>query len=776
MTTNDESLSQGNQVGRDKIEIGSISGNAKAAIGEGAHVGDIHLPPRTTPLPPAFQVPYPQSSLFVGRRAELQTLAAVLLADAASTVAVLPAVSGLGGMGKTQLASEFAHRYRNQFPGGVFWLNMEQVDTISAQVAACAGPGGLELHGWQVMDLDTKIAAVKRAWCEPIRRLLVLDNIVEPQLLAEWRPVSGGTRVLITTRRGAWAARTGVQPLPLTILPRPESLRLLLEPRARRQLTTLDTLVAVPETASAADAICEELGDLPLAMALAAAYLESNPGISLQGYLTQIQTQLLDHPSLDAELEEGLPTKHAASITATVALSYMRLDATKDTLAIQLLHRTAQCASTLIPRSLLVNLVDADPDNVEDNALLDAPLGRLVALGLADLLEDSAVVHRLVAAFVRAHDTDVSYTINSVIVALGQELSRINEAGYPQAGAPYVPHAERMAMQTTLQETYAVGALLHGLGLLLEAQGDYPQARTYLERALQVYEHYLGSFHPDTAANLNSLGLVLQAQGNYSEARLYFERALQITEQVLGYFHRNTALILNNLGLALQAQGNYSEARLYFERALQITEQVLGPSHKDTATSLNNLGWLLQVRGNYSGARAYFERALRIYEQELGLAHLYTASSLNNLGLLLQAQGNYSEARLYFERALQITEQVLGCSHPDTARCLNNMGGLLQAQGVYLGAQDYFERALQLYEQVLGYFHPHTAMCLNNLGGLFQVQQDFPAARRCFERALRICEQELGHRHPDTVNVRRNLALLDKAFLRHYIRSKGKSR
>ncbi|MFV9505957.1 MAG: hypothetical protein AB4911_15505 [Oscillochloridaceae bacterium umkhey_bin13] len=202
-----------------------------------------------------FQVPYPINPHFRGRDAELATLAEALLGETSGTVAVLPAVSGTGGIGKTQLASEFAHVYADQFPGGVFWLNMAEATTVASQVAAAGGPGRLDLPGWSGLAFDDQVAAVKRAWAEPVRRLLVFDNLEEFALLKVWRPASGGARVLITTRRGVWASSSGVRSVPLQTLARPESVRLLLTPRYGEQV---ESVLSDPPTAQAADAICEQ--------------------------------------------------------------------------------------------------------------------------------------------------------------------------------------------------------------------------------------------------------------------------------------------------------------------------------------------------------------------------------------------------------------------------------------------------------------------------------------------------------------------------------------
>lgn len=284
-----------------------------------------HLSPAGAPTGSAFQTPYPPNPVFMGRAAEMDALAAILSYTQTQTVALLPAITGLGGIGKTQLAAEFTHQYRERFPGGVFWLNMAQPETVAGQVAACAGPGGLDLPGWQALDFDARIAAAQHAWREPTMRLLVMDNLEDPKLLT-WRPTSGRTRVLLTTRRGVWSITSGVVRIPLSVLDRTNSMQLLLEPRARWLDLSVVNLLANPNTAQASDAICDAVGDLPLALALAGAYLESHPNVSVPHYQTRLDEYALAHPSLDADLEEALPTAHTTSVVATIALSYDQLD------------------------------------------------------------------------------------------------------------------------------------------------------------------------------------------------------------------------------------------------------------------------------------------------------------------------------------------------------------------------------------------------------------------------------------------------------------------
>jgi len=725
--------------------------------------------PDHAPLPPGSRMLLSRNPLFVGRADDLQKLAAALKGGETVAIGQIAVATGLGGIGKTNLATEFVHRYGHFFAGGVFWLSFADPGSLPAEVAACGLFGLVERPDYGSLKLDEQIPLVLAAWQSPLPRLLVFDNCEDEALLAQWRPPTGGCRVLVTSRRATWDAALGVQALPLGVLPRAESIALL-----RKFVTDLSD--------ADADAIADELGDLPLALHLAGSFLARYWGrVTPADYLARLrQPDLLTHRSLVGRHLDHSPTAHDLHVGRTFALSYDRLDPDDpiDALARSLLARAAHFApGEPIPRDLLLSTVTTTADEADEDALLDADdaLHRLLELGLLEQEAPTAPVaapqsplpnrqppvrlHRLLAAFVleSAQDAAAQAAVEQTMRSIAAEM---NDKGIPApllALQPHLRHITDVAQQRTDEPA---ARLCNTLGYHLDMIGDYAAARPYYERALAISEQVLGPTHPDTASSLNNLGYLLKAQGELAAARPYYERALAISEQVLGPTHPDTASSLNNLGALLDSQGELAAARPYYERALAIREQVLGPTHPDTARSLNNLGALLQAMGELAAARPYYERALDIREQVLGPTHPDTAQSLNNLGALLQAQGDLAAARPYYERALDIREQVLGPTHPDTAQSLNNLGALLKAQGELAAARPYYERALAVYEQVLGPTHPDTATSLNNLGMLLRAQGELAAARPYYERALAIREQVLGPTHPDTATSLNNLAVL----------------
>jgi tetratricopeptide (TPR) repeat protein/transcriptional regulator with XRE-family HTH domain len=710
------------------------------------------LPPRGA-LPTGSRMPLAPNPLFVGRGGELLQVAAALRgSDATVALGQVVASTGLGGLGKTQLAVELVHRYGRFFAGGVFWLSFARADEVPLQVAGCAGPGALDLApGIESLPLEEQVQRVSDAWQSPAPRLLVFDNCEEEGLLDAWRPSSGGCRVLVTSRRSQWSPTLGVTALPLDLMPRPDSIELLR--RYRPDLTPDDPRL---------DAIADKLGDLPLALHLAGSYLRAyHAEISLDDYLADLdQPAVIGHASL---LGEGLddspsPTHHVQSLAQTFALSLGRLDRERevDRVAIALLARMACLApGEGVPRDLLGRTLD----EVSARRRADG-LRRLGAVGLVEEGEGWLRMHRLLVHFVRHEDLDPTAqgAVARALIACGEDADNGHLAGLALAAViPHVIAVAGSAAERTGDER-VTAALYVAAGRVLQYGGDLGAARPWYERALAIRERVLGPDHPDTAEGLNSLGGLFWGQGELAGARPLYERALNIREMVLGPDHPDTATSLHDLAVLLWGQGKLAAARPLYERALDIRERVLGANHPDTAMSLHSLGVLFGAQGEVAAARTVYERALTIWERVLGPDHPHTALSLYTLGVLLRDQGELDAARPLLERALATRERVLGPEQRDTAFSLNGLARLLHAQGDLDAARASFERALATRERVLGPHHPDTAVSLHDLARLLRDQGDSAGARPHFERALSIRERVLGPDHPDTVATLHALA------------------
>ncbi|MEM9808961.1 MAG: tetratricopeptide repeat protein, partial [Cyanobacteria bacterium P01_D01_bin.56] len=495
---------------------------------------------------------------FVGRQANLTQLAQMISQEGDySTVAI--AATGLGGIGKTQLAAEFCHRYGRYFGGGIFWLNFESEETARTDLAQVAL---LLNENWQTLTIDEQITMVLNhpdGWTANRPRLLIFDNLEDHQLLKTYSPNRGGCRVLLTSRRGDWE-RIGmghVKKLPLGVLERSESIALLqaLAPQLDR---------------SNADAIAHELGDLPLALHVAGAYLSFFAEVvSVENYLTNLKgfsvVGQLGEQAADVEGEESInPTDHTWHVGRTFRLSYDQLleeeDTTEDPYltnpkwtARRLLSRAAVFApGTPIPLDMLYESFEMGKGDHEgreqpelDKKVMQKGINLLMRLGLLDqalfMEKPGMVIHRLIADFVQAIGRQSEEDLFEARQALLLRSNRINNAGFPRKLLPYHAHLYHLLDSAPLSRTAQDAALLSAFGHNLQAVGDLAGAKPYLEQALEIYQEALRENHPDTARSLGNLGSLLNSMGDLAGARPYYEQALDIRREALGENHPDTA-------------------------------------------------------------------------------------------------------------------------------------------------------------------------------------------------------------------------------------------
>ena len=573
--------------------------------------------PEISTLPSSSRMPFIPNHLFVGRQQDLIRIAKALKGGQTAAVSQSVVVTGIGGIGKTQLACEFVHRYGQYFAGGVYWLNFEDPKAVPTEVAACSRPGE------EGLELQTQIRLVLSTWQSALPRLLVFDNCEEAELLSKWRLPTGGCRILVTSRKNKWDQALSVDLLPLGLLERHESVLLL-----KQFLKSIST--------DEADKIAEELGDLPLALHLAGSFLcEYRKVISPADYLCQLKDEtLLNHPSLTGRGTSFSPTGHELHVAKTFALSLGKLNAddSVDELAMHILARTAYFAPGIpIPRDLLLKTVDSSEDNFETTLQIEDALKRLGNLGFIEIeQEGSIVMHRLVASFVRNLQRD-SEAKAATEMAVLTEAHRINSSGSPSGLLAWQPHLKMVTNRAQKRGDERSADLSSALGYHLYAIGDYPGAYPNFQKALEINRKVLGEEHPDTASSLNNLGALLQAMGEYEGARPYYEKALEIRRKVLGEEHPDTASSLNNLGFLLRAMGDYEGARPYYEKALEINRKVLGEEHPDTASSLNNLAILNYYEGKFKIAFNLIHRALGVRLNVLGPDHPDTHSAQQSL-------------------------------------------------------------------------------------------------------------------------------------------------
>jgi tetratricopeptide (TPR) repeat protein len=740
------------------------------------------LPP-IAPLPPASRIFLAPNPCFVGRSTALLGLAEMLIQQPGLAVGAVAAVTGLGGIGKTQLATEFVHRYGQFFAGGVFWLSFADPAAIAGEVAACGGTGHLDLHpNFAQLSTDDQVALVRAAWQSPLPRLLIFDTCEDEHLLARWRPASGGCRILITSRRALWDSTLGVQSLPLDELPRDESIALL-----RRYRPEL------PADLAALDAIATELGDLPLALHLAGSYLARyQADLTPDDYVTELRKPtLLRHPSFLGNRVS--PTGHVQHVARTFALSYERLDpADADDRVARLLLSCAACFAPgeAIPRRLLLaslQYVAAPVATVQAAAALD----RLLELGLIEqVARETLRMQRLLHLFLQQQQLDpqsrpaveqsllaFAAPVNAAselapLLGIQSHLRFVVDAALDRRDARAADLCETLGhhlwlrseaepARHYLEQTLAIrerddesrpeqiAASCNLLGLIHHMRGDFPQARQCMRRALTLWEQHLPADHPHIAVAHENLGVLLSLVAEYPASHTHLRHAFRLHRRRWGYTATQTARALANLGSFFLVQGRYRRASLYLMRALTIREQVLAPQHMSTAQTLNNLGELLYLQGRYADAGRFHERALAMRLAVFGAHHPDVAESWYNQGRVALALGELDRARELLESALDLQIATLGAEHFEVAARFDSLGQCYLAQGDLPTARSYLEQGWQLRERAYGLCHPFTAHSLQSLSQCALSEDRCVQARAAIERALEIQRTTLDPAHPD---------------------------
>jgi tetratricopeptide (TPR) repeat protein len=691
-------------------------------------------------------LPIDRNRFFTGRESLLQQLHAAL------AVQDRVALSGLGGVGKTQTAVEYAYLHGDEY-AVIFWVSAETEGAINRGFVEIARL--LALWERDAKDERDAVAGAKR-WLETHPGwLLIVDNADEPNLLKPVLPRGSQGRVLLTSRAQVFDMLGITKPIEIRELPRDEALQFLWT-RTGRNGTN-------PQEHAAAQALAQELGCLPLALEQAAAFIVANQS-RFADYLDNYRTRRLKL------LERGVPIDDPTkSITTNWQLAFDELEATPA--SSDLLRASAFLDPDRIPLELVTEgaselgpaVTQALP-NTKDELALDELLAPLTRYSLIrrELDSRSFSLHRLVQDVVReALDAETERIwAERVIAAVNTAFPWIQYETWAQCER-LLPHAVA-AVRLIIMHSFASKAaarLLNQTATYMRERARYAEAQPLYERALAIQEKVLGPDHPDVAMSLNNLANLHRAQGRYVEARPLYERALAIREKALGPDHLDVAASLNNLGELNYKQGRYADVQALYERALAIREKALGPYPLDVARSLNNLALLYDAQGRYAEAQPLYERALAIQENALGPG--VEAHGDVGLAVLHRAKGRYAEAQPLVERALAIQEKALGPDHPDIATSLNNLGELHYKQGRYVEAQPLYERALAIQEKALGPGHPNVAVSLNNLAVLHRAQGRYAEAQPLYERVLAIQENALGPDHPDIATSLGSVALRD---------------
>jgi tetratricopeptide (TPR) repeat protein len=730
---------------------------------------------------------------FTGREVDISELR-TQLRTAGTTVVVAPvALQGLGGVGKTQVALEYLHRFKSDYDL-IWWVECGQAQFIDAQLADLAdrlteafpiappADATVEEKARFVLNLLARPRGTR-----PIEDwLLIYDNAEDIEAVTPWLPRGGG-HTLITSRNGAWAERA--IPIEVEVFTRQESVAHL-----RRVVPGISSIEA--------DQVAEALGDLPLAIETAAVWLKDTD-YRVADYLRELESHTTRALEL-VQLPGGYPRGVAAAWDPSLNLLRERSPA-----AMRLLQLCSVMAPN-IARELIYSQGMATILKPYDASLSEPMvIGRVVreASRLALLKIDPAAgqiqIHRLVQAVVRGRMTDdelagVQRDVQYVLVATRPS----NEVDDPEAWSRYriiwphlgpsqamvsdkeevrqlsvdrvrylwvVSDLDRAAevADTVTQRWAELAAIAKPEGaqiirkqrLQLEfnlanvrrSQSRFTEAAALDERVLAEQTELVGVDHPHTLTTASSYAADLKALGRYREALAMDERTCPAWAELYGEDHRRAIDAAHNLAISYRLIGNGADSLRMDITTLDRYRATIGTRHPNALRSAGNVARDLIEAGEYAEAVTRAQAVHRLCVESLGARSPVTLDAQVLLGIALRSAGRYEEAEKEFSAAQQPLNDRFGESSSQALACrLSHAANLLQLDQLDSAAED-IRDVLAAYAQRLGEEHPHTLTCRVNLASVLRLQRQYDEAMAEIEIAVSGLTEVLGSEHPYTL-------------------------
>ncbi|MFJ4682672.1 FxSxx-COOH system tetratricopeptide repeat protein [Streptomyces sp. NPDC088789] len=738
--------------------------------------------PSTTTATPALMVNVPlRNTSFVGRQALLRTVKEQL--GAQDTAAVLPhALHGLGGVGKSQLALEYIYTHQHEY-NVICWIPAERESLILATLATLAAQMGVApLAGDSVPSANTAVPAVLealRTGAPYDNWLLVFDNAEDIEKVRSYFPANGPGKVIVTSRNRGW--ERVASPLSVNVFEREESVELL----QKRS----------PELSTAAAArLADALGDLPLAVEQASAWL------AVTGMLVEEYLDLLSQRSPEILELEPAPD-YPVSVAAAWDISLERIRENNPG-ARQLLDIIASMAPEPLPRSMLrasrgisitpevdpllrepiklnrairdlsqFSLIRVDPraNTLQMHRLLQTVLLGKLATDEREAMRSAA--HQLLSAAKpgdygsatewRAYQALLPHVLASQALTSTDRFVRelvsstvlfLYMWGDHEGAASYGRQVWNSWLATSGEEDIFVIRMAKSFAFLLRQVGQIGESIPITEQALTVSRRI--EVEPEELID----GLVEMAdarryQGLFQEAQELGREATELSRSLFGADDPTTLRAAHSWGVDLKLCGRFREALPLDRETARLREIMYGATSYFTLNTLNGLAVDMREAGDYPGAREFQEDVYRRASGSLGEEHPLTLRLARNLAVCRRRDGALAEAAKLTDETLRGFTARYGIDHSDSLAteinfCVDQrLSGDLD-RSLVLG-QDAVER----YGARLGENHPYTQMAKANLAATLRALGELDAAQELEDDAARRLKETVGDRHVWVLSV-----------------------
>lgn len=663
---------------------------------------------------------------------------------------------GLSGVGKTQVAAEYAWRFSSSYDL-VWWVPADQRGTLRQRLAELAPALDLATGPEYGERLRAVGDALRRG--EPHARwLVVLDGADRPEIIADLVPTGPG-HVLITSQNREWGAYNNTHLLSVPVYEREESVAFV-----RRRAPRIGR--------SDADLLAETLGDLPLALDQTAGWLNDST-MTVEEYVDLLRD--------DEDIEAGLRVAVDFDTSYPTAFSIL-LNRLRETVpeAVELLRLCAFFAPGAIPVQLLREIpAEQLPEQLvgmmSDPLRWNAATNKLVQYSVvqwdppnADDDPESAGtihLHRMVQQTVRSGMSEVDREVFSRAVRRGLANA---DPGVPTDTrlwpryARIVPHLDPSG---SLHSRHTdMHALIHNCLRYLYLAGEYSAGIQLVERVERAWREVYGDGHQLVWDLASQHAMLLRATGEYVHTERINRRLLNRLEQAGEDADPLDVLrVLEGLGADLRGLGRYAEALEASQRVLAGRLEMIGEEDFRTLNSRNNLAVSLRLLGRYREAMAEDRRTLQVRREVLRARNSSTLSSETNYALDLRLLGRYAEAQSIQEPNVEVQRVVMGHDHPQTLSAELNLALCLLRSGERAVANERLADLLERAERVLGASSPFTQRIAACYGFVLRAHGRLDLARAVGERTMLRYREALGPDHPYTIGTQSNLALLLRA-------------
>jgi tetratricopeptide (TPR) repeat protein len=706
-------------------------------------------------------VPYERNQFFTGRDIFLKNLCDKFhTKNSASRYYGRVALFGMGGIGKTQTALEFSYLSCTSY-NRIYWISAVTQEALLDGYKRIAERAKIPL----VADSNPiSIAEQVLSWLKNTENwLLIVDNLDdidvlstrnlgEPNIVSMLLPESGPGRHTLITTRNPNADHIPAQSLEVLLFDESDSVALL---------TSLSGLPISPEPEEngSAHQIAKELGNLPLAISQAAAYIKQISG-NFDKYLKFYADS---RKRVNAWVPKG-PRPYLHSVATTWLMSITEIRNKNPTAA-----RLFRLLAFLNPDGILIEFVKSGSKGMDENLkrVVSDELEFLEALSSFETLSlikwdrqnNSILVHRLVQAVVK--DEMPEEDLQSFRTMTNTVCARAAPGGFDDDRARwriYVGQVVGLLSDSELLKSETSARVLLRVGSFLRDDGKITDSLKLLTRSSEIYDELFGGEHEFTLNARLNLASAYWAQGKMVDAVEMEEEVLEKSRRILGEEHPDTLTTMNNLAQTYKDQGKIAEAARLQEEVLEKRRRILGEEHPHTLTYMNNLAQTYQDQGKIAEAARLQEEVLEKRRRILGEEHPHTLDTVNNLAQTYKSQGKIAEAARVQEEVLEKRRRILGEEHPHTLNTVNDLALSYLDLGKIAEAARLQEEVLEKRRGILGEEHPHTLTYMNNLALSYRDQGKLAESVRLQEEVLEKRTRILGEEHPGTLTTMDSLA------------------